>query len=73
MRMPELKALARESRLRNYSWLRKADLIAFLWDMNRDDRGLLPHPHRCPLGNQIEVLLGNQNMNHKLKPDNPPN
>ena len=30
LRMPELKALAREHRLRNYSWLRKAELIAFL-------------------------------------------
>ena len=30
LRMPELKALARERRLRNYSRLRKADLIAFL-------------------------------------------
>ena len=28
--MPELKALAREHRLRGYSRLRKADLIAFL-------------------------------------------
>ena len=30
MRMPELKALAREHRLRNYSRLRKAELIALL-------------------------------------------
>ena len=30
MRMPELKALARESGLRSYSQLRKAELIAFL-------------------------------------------
>ena len=30
LRMPELKALARECRLRNYSPLRKAELIAFL-------------------------------------------
>ena len=30
MRMPELKALAREHRLRGYSRLRKAELIAFL-------------------------------------------
>ena len=30
LRMPELKALAREHRLRGYSQLRKADLIAFL-------------------------------------------
>ena len=32
MRMPELKALAREHRLRGYSRLRKAELIAFLQD-----------------------------------------
>ena len=30
LRMPELKALAREHGLRGYSRLRKADLIAFL-------------------------------------------
>ena len=30
--MPELKALAREYRLRGYSQLRKAELIAFLQD-----------------------------------------
>ena len=30
LRMSELKALAREHRLRNYSLLRKAELIAFL-------------------------------------------
>ena len=30
--MPELKALAREHRLRGYSRLRKAELIAFLRD-----------------------------------------
>ena len=29
LRMPELKALAREHRLRAYSQLRKADLISF--------------------------------------------
>ena len=32
MRMPELKALARERRLRGYSRLRKAELIALLQD-----------------------------------------
>ena len=32
LRMPELKALARELRLRGYSRLRKAELIAFLQD-----------------------------------------
>ena len=35
LRMPELKALARERRLRGYSRLRKAELIAFLQDENR--------------------------------------
>ena len=30
LRMPELNALMRERRLRGYSRLRKADLIAFL-------------------------------------------
>ena len=54
MRVPELKALAREHRLRGYSRLRKAELIALLQDNEirpRDDRDL----HRC--------LLGNQNVN----------
>ena len=32
MRMPELKALTRERRLRGYSHLRKAELIALLQD-----------------------------------------
>ena len=32
LRMSELKALTREHGLRNYSRLRKAELIAFLWD-----------------------------------------
>ena len=30
MRMPELKSLARERRLRNYSRMRKAELVALL-------------------------------------------
>ena len=30
MRMPELKALARDRGLRNYSQMRKAELVAFL-------------------------------------------
>ena len=35
LRMPELKALTREHRLRGYSRLRKAELIAFLQDKDR--------------------------------------
>ena len=30
MRMPELKSLTRDSGLRNYSRMRKAELVAFL-------------------------------------------
>ena len=30
MRMPELKSLARDGRLRNYSRMNKAELVAFL-------------------------------------------
>ena len=48
--MPELKALARERRLRGYSQLRKAELIAFLQDNEpqapRRQRPL--HPNRPP-------------------------
>ena len=35
LKMPELKALARERKLRGYSRLRKAELIAFLQDEDR--------------------------------------
>ena len=36
LRMPELKSLAREHRLRGYSQLRKAELIAFLQKAEED-------------------------------------
>ena len=38
MRMPELKALAKECRLRGYSRLRKAELIALLQDNEHQAR-----------------------------------
>ena len=44
MRMPELKALAREHGLRGYSQLRKAELIELL-----TQRRCPPHPNRPPL------------------------
>ena len=37
MRMPELKALTRECRLRGYSRLRKAEVIAFLQDNTTEE------------------------------------
>ena len=48
MRMPELKALAREHRLRGYSQLRKAELIDLLQD-NEHQALRRPHPNRPPL------------------------
>ena len=47
MRMPELKALARERRLRGYSRLRKAELIAFLQD-NTPQEPQAPRQQRPP-------------------------
>ena len=47
MRIPELKALARECRLRGYSRLRKAELIALLQDNEHQaQRPPPPHPQR---------------------------
>ena len=69
MRMPELKALTRKRRLRGYSQLRKAELIAFLQDNEpqaQDDRDLLTQIdllcHLCragpPRGTSTDVYLG---------------
>ena len=44
MRMPELKALARERRLRGCSRLRKAELIAFLQDNEHQAKRLQSPP-----------------------------
>ena len=64
MRVPELKALAREHGLRNYSWLRKAELIELIrndqpntnpslqsWGPSMPQRALNrpTHPNRPPL------------------------
>ena len=49
LRMPELKVLTREHRLRNYSWLRKADLIAsFKNNEQRQQRPPSPPPQMYP-------------------------
>ena len=48
MRMPELKALTRERRLRGYSRLRKTELIALLQDNEHQaQRPPPPPPQRC--------------------------
>ena len=50
LRMPELKALARERGLRGYSRLRKADLIAFLQNNERRAQMSTWEPQREPQG-----------------------
>ena len=45
LRMPELKVLARERKLRGYSRLRKAELIAFLQKDEEDRRQEEPTQH----------------------------
>ena len=47
LRMPELKALMRERGLRNYSRLRKAELIAFVQDNEHQVQRLQRSPQRC--------------------------
>ena len=50
LRMPDLKALTRERRLRGYSKLRKAELIAFLQDEDRQQE-------EPPIGEpELEIL-----------------
>ena len=47
LRVPELKALARGRRLRGYSRLRKAELIAFLqYEDNNGPEAPAPPAHR---------------------------
>ena len=64
MRVTELKALARDRELRNYSQMRKAELVALLQDNSppapqtrppRPTRPLSPPPQMSPSG----ALLGN--------------
>ena len=70
LRMPELKALARERRLRGYSRLRKAELIVFLQKDKQDRRQEEP-PTQQP---ELEVpqpltkrqLKRRRNKNSKL-------
>ena len=80
LRMPELKALTRERRLRNYSQLRKADLIAFL--QNNEERQQRPpspppqmstwEPNRPPQMStweleqpELEVPLTKRQLKHR--------
>ena len=56
MRVTELKALARDRGLRNYSQMRKAELVALLHQLQLPAPGLLiqiglHHLHQLKLGN----------------------
>ena len=51
MRMPELKSLTRERRLRNYSRMRKAELVALLQNNpppGQSHASAAPTPHTRP-------------------------
>ena len=48
MRMPELKSLARDRGLRNYSLMRKAELVALLWNNGIPVGPRAPTPHTRP-------------------------
>ena len=51
MRMPELKSLARESRLRGYSRMRKTELVALLQNNpppGQSHTSAAPTPHTRP-------------------------
>ena len=77
LRMPELKALARECGLRGYSQLRKADLIAFLqnnehwaqvstWEPQREPQGKAQTEARQP---ELEAPLTKRKLKHKRNKD----
>ena len=71
MRMPELKSLAREHRLRGYSRMRKAELVALLqnspppgqsrastsqtWEPTDDRRPSKPSPQEMDIFEQQEM------------------
>ena len=73
LRMPELKALARKRRLRGYSRLRKAELIAFLQKDEEDRQQEEPTQHlELKVSQSLSVALNKrqlkrrQNKNSKL-------
>ena len=48
MRMPELKSLARDRRLRNYYRMRKAELVALFQNDGTPENPRAPDPHTRP-------------------------
>ena len=77
LKRPELKALARESGLRGYSQLRKADLIAFLqnnerwvqmstWELQREPQDEVQTEARQP---ELEAPLTKRQLKHRRNKD----
>ena len=77
LRMPELKALARERGLRGYSRLKKADLIAFLqnnerraqmstWKLQREPQGEAQTQARQP---ELEAPLTKRQLKRRRNRD----
>ena len=67
LRMPELKTLARERKLRGYSRLRKAELIAFLQDEDRQQEEPTQQPElEVPQPLTKRRLKRRRNKNSKL-------
>ena len=69
LRMPELKALARERKLRGYSRLRKAELTAFLQDEDGREAPALPAHRRQeePIQQQPELEVPQSLTKRQLK------
>ena len=64
LRMPELKALARKRKLRGYSRLRKAELIAFLQDEDRrQEEPPTPEPE-LEVPQPLAVALTKRQLKH---------
>ena len=64
MRMPELKALARECRLRGYSRLRKAELIASL--QNNEHQAQRPLQSGASTTTPTDVYLGTKSTSRDV-------
>ena len=65
LRMPKLKALARERKLRGYSQLRKAELIAFLQDEDRRQEEPLIRKSELEVPQPLAVALTKRQLKHR--------
>ena len=72
MRVPELKALAREHRLRGYSWMRRAELIELIQnDQQNTNTPLQSWEPSIDLGNQTAEWGLSRASNRPPRPNRP--